>query len=96
MSLVVLIEESKRMLVIKEDWLENVLSEDDLNNGLKDKAFIKKKIFYLPNKEENPNFDIPVEIEFQNDKSCCYMAFIKKYFGKNQFFNFFLDYIYFK
>lgn len=60
-----------KLIVIKEDWIEN----PDLGS--------KSKIFFSPNSNEVANFALPLSFYFDDTKTTCYEAFVCKCFGKS-------------
>lgn len=79
MPLVVLIK--KQFVVIEKEWLENKNKSDLMNNGVLFENYAEKKVFYSPNINDKPNFNLPVSTKFEEDKVGCHNGFIIKYFG---------------
>lgn len=82
MPLVVLVKCINKLFVINTKWFQEENSQEYINNGLVFENYKEHTIFYSPNKDDAPNFDVQLENDFQEHKMGCYKAFIIKYFSK--------------
>lgn len=82
MPLVVYLKNANKPLVISTKWFEKENNTEFINNGLVYENYIQRKIFYSPNKNDEPNFELRLKNKFEEDKPGCYSAYIIKYFSK--------------
>lgn len=81
MPVVVNIE--KNILTVKDEWVEDLDSAENYNQGILLSASDKKKIFYSADKEKDPpNFkEAKLCYHFDRNKDAVYSGFVLKYFG---------------
>lgn len=65
---------SRRFIIVQDNWVEN----PDISE--------KTKIFYSPDQNENPNFDLEVKFLFNGRVPNVYEGYIWQHFGKNSTF----------
>lgn len=82
MSVTVLIKNTKHLITIKKEWVENVNSESSVNFGILSKNYIPRKIFFSINEDDAPDFNRNIEENFNGEMVGCFYAYIYKYQSK--------------
>lgn len=75
----VILCETKTKLIIKRDWVQNLMGENLLNNGLK--RYKKYTIFYSSDPEAIADFTRPMQSLFSQDVAALYQAHIFMFHG---------------
>lgn len=81
MSVAILIKNTKKIIVIKKEWIEDNGSEDVLNFGILYNNDVCKNFFFSPDENSNPNFNMPTKEVFDSAIGC-YYGYILKYQSK--------------
>lgn len=76
---VVILKNSKKILIVDEKWIETQINAHDVNVGAK--RSLERTIFYSP-VSKDPDFNLPIRNVFDDDYDACYKGFFLKSFGK--------------
>lgn len=79
MPCVVLLRQSKKILIVKSVWVQDLNGAKNRNEG-KSRGVLK--IFFSPDKSRKPDFQMRSAAVFHPAKTACYVGFILKICGK--------------
>lgn len=79
MPCVVLINDYK-IKILKSEWTQNVNKAVSRVKGISPSV----KIFYAPNKQQKPNFELRCEANFHPKRAACYYGSVLKICGKGE------------
>lgn len=85
MFILVSVKESSQKLIIPLNWIQGLTSEkfsNLLNSGAKLHQKQLYKIYYSPNHNDDPTFDLDIKDVCDPSRSGCYLATIVRGFGK--------------
>lgn len=66
----------KTLLVIPVAWCANLDMVQIMNNGTN--RNVKRRVFYSSDFTKQPNFNLPLGIQFDEFNDSCYLAYFKK------------------
>lgn len=76
---VVLLKNSRKLLVVDEKWVQTQLNAHDVNIGAK--RSLQRTIFFSP-VSQNQNFNLPIQSDFDENSDACHNGYFLKSFGK--------------
>lgn len=77
---VVRLKESGRKFAVQSMWIEGMKSAATIRYGCRPTK--QRTIFFSPNANDAPNFELTVRADFNATKNGCYKGYVLKTFGK--------------
>lgn len=91
MYFLVSLKQTAQKAVIPQKWIQNLNMESILNSGVQLSKRKLHKVYISNVDSEEPDFQLTVLTRLNLQRPACYEAYIVKAFGKNYYFQLFLQ-----